>query len=148
MFCKFVDQFLPEMPPLGHCCDRLVPKGMLNVSGRKLPRHKAKFDEGPDVALQQAVVYLIDIREIVASLTLVVFAIDSDFVVKDSVKTDILKVCNFLDGIQVTAVALSQRQNSTSRAKNDFPEVRERADAATSIYRNGVYHSCSSPPDL
>ena len=58
---------------------------------RKLLRHEAQFDEGADAVGQQAVVDLVDVREVVDRLALFVLVVDADFVVKDGVEAHVWK---------------------------------------------------------
>src|ERR1700727_2181384 len=75
---------------------RLVPEGMecVWVEG-KLLWHEAYLDHGTDTVLQQAIIDLIDVREIVDRVSVLILVVDTDLVVQDGVEPDVLKICGF-----------------------------------------------------
>jgi hypothetical protein len=54
---------------------------------------------------------LIDVGKVISRTSLRVFAVDANFVVEDSVKTDVSEIGDLLDRAQVAAIALPQAQN-------------------------------------
>ena len=92
----------------------------------QLLRHEADLDNRPHAVLQQTIVDLIDVREVVDRVAVLVFVVDADFVMQDGVKAHILEICYLLYRAQVVAIALAQRENGAPRTEHLFPEVWER----------------------
>jgi hypothetical protein len=88
---------------------RLVPEGVEGVwiEGQLL-WHEAYFDHRTDTVLQQAIIDLIDIREIVDGISVLVLVVNTDLVVQDGVEADVFEIGDLLDGDEVVPVAIAQ----------------------------------------
>ena len=108
--------------------------------GGHLLRHEAQLDVGADAIGQQAVVYLVDVAEVVAGVVddsaglsrrlgkvdgAAVGIVEADLIIEDAVEADRLEVRRLLHGAQVIAIALTQRQDGAAGAEGLLPEVRE-----------------------
>ncbi len=90
-----IDKVLREMPdeviPAVHALRRrdvlLVPEWMQCVRiERKLTRHEADFNEGPDAVFEQPIVNLVDVGKVVDGIAVLILVINADFIVEDSVE--------------------------------------------------------------
>src|ERR1700735_1039234 len=105
--------------------------------GGELLRHEAECDEGPDTVSKQPIVDLIDIRKVIdrgvarglrckaGILDAAIGVVETDIVHQNAVETNGLKVSGLLDGPQVIAIALAQREDGAAGAERLFPEVGE-----------------------
>ena len=86
----------------------LVPEGVerVRIEGQ-LFRHEADLDYRPNSLLQKTIVDLVDIREIVDRVAVLVLVIDSDLVMQNGVKAHVLEICYLLYRAQVVAVAIA-----------------------------------------
>jgi len=133
---------VPERVVAGGRDIGLVPERVQGGGiGGHLLRHKAEFDVGANVVLEQAVVDLVDVGEVVdgsilrctTSLpcglgeidSLAVGIVEADLVVEDGVETDGLEISGLLHGAQIFAIALAERENSAAGAEGLLPEVRK-----------------------
>ena len=111
VFCKRRDQVVPPHPIFWGSDVGLVPEGMRHVPGGQFLRHEAQLYEGTHPVGQQAVINLIQVRKVVERLALLVFIIDTNFVVKDGVEAHILKAGDLFDFPQVLTIAVTQGQH-------------------------------------
>ncbi len=72
---------------------------------------------------EEAVIDLIDVRKVVSRFPVLVFIVDTDFVMEDRVEAYVLKVRDAFRLPEVAAIALSQRQNRATGAKHLLPEM-------------------------
>src|SRR5260370_1863638 len=108
------DKVVPLVPILWRRNDRLVPERMNDGLRGKFPRHEAQFDEGADMIFQQAIIDLIDVREIIDGFSGGIFIVHAGLVVENRVKTDVFESGHLLDLAEVPAIAISQRKNRAS----------------------------------
>src|SRR5262249_12096589 len=87
--------------------------------------HEADFYHWANTELQQTIVDLIDIREVVDRVALLILVIEPDFVMEDGMKAHVLEICYLLDRPQVVSVAFAERQDGATGAEHLLPEMRE-----------------------
>src|SRR3954451_24834384 len=95
------DEIVPFPPIFGRSDVLLVPKSMKCRLRSEIFRHEAYFDEWFHAICQQAIVDLVYIRKVVDGLTFFVFAVNTNLVVKDRVKTNVFKISDFFDAPQI-----------------------------------------------
>ena len=77
MLRKGRNQRVPLRVVLGRRDDLLVPEGVVVEPRRQLLRHEADLDKGPHAIRQQAVINLVDVRQVVDGVSLRVFVVDA-----------------------------------------------------------------------
>src|SRR4029077_3914922 len=96
---------------------------MWDIFCRQLLRHEAHLDKRLHTIGQQAIVNLVDVREVIDGPPLAVFVVDADFIVKNGMKSRILEVCDLLYFTQVAAIAVAQAEDGASGTEYLLPEV-------------------------
>ena len=84
-----------------------VPEGVGGRSGGKLVGHEAQLDERTNAVRQQAIVDLIDVAEVVRDRALFALAVESDFVVEDGMKPNVLEAGYRLNRTQVSPIVVA-----------------------------------------
>ncbi len=134
----FVDAIAIDQVP-GELRDHVVPLGI--ILGRRdvgviperlqirprgqLVGHEAELDERLHVGGQQPIIDLIDVREVVDRLALLVFVVDADIVEQDAVKANVLESGDLAHRSQVVAIGVAQAEHGPPRAEHLLPEMRE-----------------------
>src|SRR5262245_51002399 len=134
MLGKTGDEIAPSSPIFWRRNDRFVPEGMKRLFRRKLSRSEAQFDEGPHLVLEEAIVDLIDVREVVNRPVVGPLVVDADFVVEDGVEAYIFEAGGRFDVAKIAPIVLSQRENGATGSKHPFPEMREGPVATSQLY--------------
>ena len=106
---------------------------MQRIARRQLLRHKTDLDEWPHPVGQQPVIDLVHIRKVVERISLRVFVVEPDLIIKNCVEAHVFESRDGLHLAQVAAVILAQRQDSAPRAKHLLPEMRERMRRSRAI---------------
>jgi hypothetical protein len=78
------------------------------VAGCQLAWHKAQFNERADAIREQAIIYLVNIREVVHWAPLAVFTVNPNLIVENRVEANVLESGDLLHLAQVVAIALAQ----------------------------------------
>src|SRR5579863_993482 len=100
---------------------------MQNLSSRELIGHETQFDKRFHAIGEQTIINLVHIREVIYMLAgLLVLAIHAHFIMKDGVKTYVLKICDLLHVAQISPITLAQAENGSSRTEYLFPKMGER----------------------
>jgi hypothetical protein len=74
----------------------------------KFPGHEADLYEWANVIFQQAIINLIDVREIVDGFSRGIFIVQANFIMQDRVKSDVLESGRRLDLAKVMTIALAE----------------------------------------
>ena len=104
---------------------------------RHFLRHEAQFDERTNTQIQKTIVNLIDVGEVIDSVTLGVDRIKTDLVVKYSMKTHILEIGRDFDQSDVPSVTVAQCQDRTAGAEHLLPEMRKRRPRPARVHFEG-----------
>src|SRR5207248_363448 len=102
------DQRIPSPVVLRRRDHRSVPEALPDVRAGELPRHETELYERAHAVGEKAVVYLIDVGEVVDGLTLGILRVHADLVVEDGVKTHVSDRRHGAHGAQVLAIALAE----------------------------------------
>jgi hypothetical protein len=105
---------------------------IIGIEGQLL-RHEADLYDRADAVGEKTIVDLVDIREIVDRVTVLVFVIDTDLVVEDAVEADVAEVGDLVDGADVVAVVLAEGENGVAGAEDLLPKVREGSGGSVGI---------------
>ncbi len=139
MLREMRDHVVPATPILGRRDHRLVPE---RVHGgrrhRKFARHETEFHERAHAVLQQAIVDLIDVREVVNRRTLLVFVVEADLIVEDGMKAYLLEIGDAFDFSQVATIAIAQSDDAAFRTKDLLPEMRQGMSGRGCINDDGL----------
>src|ERR1700686_3807887 len=108
------DQRIPPAIVLGRRNDGTVPEALSYIAAGELTRHEAELDERSNAVGEQAIVHLVDVREVVYGLSLRTFRVHAELVVEDGVKADIGDGCDAADSAQVVTITLAQSQRRAS----------------------------------
>src|SRR5271168_636179 len=126
MACEIFDELFPLVPIFRRGDVLFVPEGMDGVGiGGELFGHEAELDEGADFVFEEAVVDLVDVGEIVDGLAGLVFVVEAEFVVEDSVEADVVEAGDALGFAEVAAIAVAEGEDGAAGAEHFFPEVWE-----------------------
>ena len=126
MFGECFDHRAPLVPILRRRDILLVPEGVEGIGiGGQLFGHEAELDERADFVGEDAVVDLIDVGKIVDGVAAGVFVVEADFVLEDSVETDVVEIGDAFDFAEIVAIVVAQREDGASGAEHFFPEVGE-----------------------
>ncbi len=136
MFGELGNQVVPLSPILRWRDVRLVPKCLDDLFRRKFLGHETQFDEGPDTIGQEAIVNLVHVGKVVDRLARIVLVVDSDFVVEDGMKANILESRDELYLEEVFPVTLAKRKNGAPGAEHLLPEVRKWVNRGGCIHNN------------
>ncbi len=119
-------EVVPALHALGGRDVLLVPEGVevVGIEGELLG-HEADLDDGANAVGEEAVVDLVDVGEVVDGVAVLVFVVDTDFVVEDAVEADVAEVGDFVDGADVVAVGLAEGEDGVAGAEDLLPEVGE-----------------------
>ncbi len=121
------DEVVPLIPVFGWRDVLLVPERMERVLVRRqFLRHETQFDERTNTVVQQAVINLIDIRKVVQGMTLGVFVVDSNLIMKNGMEAHVLEAGNLLHIAEIVAITLAQSDDGALGAEHVLPEVGER----------------------
>src|SRR6202047_1959030 len=131
------DQIGPPPQVLRRRHDRMVPKRMQGLLGGKFFGHEAQLYIRADAVLQKTVINLVDVRKIVNGLTIRVFIVESDFIMKNRMKTDVLESCCPLDFAQVLPITVAKGQNRAPRTEHALPIVGKRTSRCFCIDFDG-----------
>ena len=116
----------------------LVPEGVQGVGvGSELLGHEAHFHEGADLVFQEAIVDLIDVREVVDGISSGIFVVDSDFILKNRVETDEFEIGDAFGFAQIVAIAVAQGEDGAAGAKHFFPEMGKRMRGSARVDFDG-----------
>src|ERR1700722_20924905 len=109
MTSEILDHLFPGVPILRWRDVLPVPERMDCFGIRaEFPGHKTQLDERADFILEESIVNLIDIRKVVDRLAVLIFVVQTDFVVKYCVEADILEVGNAFGLAKIVPVTLSK----------------------------------------
>src|ERR1700722_5790069 len=127
MLGKVPHQIVPSIHILGRRYVRLVPERMkcIRIEGEFF-RHETDFNEWLDAIFKQPVANLIDIREVINRIAVIVLVINADFVVKDGMESNVLEISHLFHRADVVTIALAQREDSPPRSEHLLPEMRKR----------------------
>ena len=114
MLRELFDKFIPPVPIFWRGHVGLVPERMQELFGRQFLGREAQLNERPYAIGQQAVVNLIDVGKVIDGLALLIFVVQSHFVMKDGVKANVLEARDLFDFPQVLPVAFAQTKDGTS----------------------------------
>jgi hypothetical protein len=92
----------------------------------QLFRHEADLNHRAYAVLEQPVVHLVHVGKVVDGISVFIFVVDTQFVVKDRVKPYIPEIRDLFYSAQIVPVTLSKRQNGPAGSKHLFPEVWKR----------------------
>src|SRR5271165_684656 len=141
---------LDQVP--GELCNHVVPFGIilrrgdvgaipkrLDVRTRsELVGHETELDKRLDAIGQQTIVNLVDVGEVVDRLSVLVFVVNTDFIVEDGVETHVLQACDLLYFAQISAPGIAQRENGAARTEHLLPIMRKGMRWPRGVYRNGI----------
>src|SRR6185369_7292628 len=118
------DHLAPAIPNLRRRHVLLVPEGVQSFRvGRELLGHEAHFHEGAHLIFQEAIVDLIDVREVVDGISSGIFVVHSDFILKNRVEPDEFEIGDAFGFAEIVTIALTQREDGASGTKHPLPEV-------------------------
>src|ERR1700730_953394 len=124
---KSLNQLLPFAPIFRRRYVLLVPERVLGIGiRRQLLWHKTQLDKRSHFIFKQSVINLVYIRKVVHRLSIFIFVVQSDLIVKNGVEANIFEVRDSLDLPQIVPVTFAQRQRRAPRTKHFFPEMWER----------------------
>src|SRR2546423_14056811 len=100
------NEIFPFIPILRGRNDRMVPKGVQHLLGGELLWHKTQFNKRSHSILEEAIVNLIDVRIIVDGRTVAAFVVQTNFIVKDRMESNVFKSRGVLNSAKVLAIVV------------------------------------------
>src|ERR1700730_2881408 len=137
------DQVAPFRPVFRRRNNWLRPKRVQNLLGGELLRHETEFHERMHAVLHQPVINLIGVGKVINGSAAGVLAVDSNFVVKNCVETNVLEAGDLLDVMQIAAIAFAQAQDRAPGSEHALPKMRERMSPRREIDINRLRRSLS-----
>ena len=127
MLGELADQIVPLGIVFRRRDDGAIPEGLVDVFGGELFGHEAQLDKRTHAIFQQAVVDLVDVREIVDGISGSVLVVDAEFVEENAVETDVLEIGDGFYGAEIVAIAFAHGEDGAARAEHLLPEVGKRS---------------------
>src|SRR6476469_3357890 len=94
MLRKLCYKCIPLIPVLRRSDIGAVPERLNDFLGSQLSRHETEFDEGSYSIRKQPIINLIEVREVVDRLTLLVLVVNADLIMEYRMKSHIAESGN------------------------------------------------------
>src|SRR5260370_18549688 len=104
--------------------------------GGEIGGHETQFHERPETTLEQPIVNLIGIRPVVNGPALRIFVVNAGLIVQDGMEANVANARYALNGAEIPAITIAQRQNRAARTKNLLPKMWKRPCRRVRIYPN------------